>query len=226
MNIKKFVAYYRVSTVQQGKSGLGLDAQKETVMNYLNGGDWELLAEFTEVESGTSKNNNTLSKRPMLKQALDYCKKQKATLVIAKLDRLARNVHFISGLLESGIKFVAADFPEANELTIHLLSVFAQHETKMISTRTKDALAQAKLRGVKLGNPRLDECRPVSSEGAINFANELKPILTSFISNNYTQRQMVEELNKLNIKTSRGNDWSQIQLQRTLKRLNINTIKS
>jgi DNA invertase Pin-like site-specific DNA recombinase len=143
----KFVAYFRVSTDRQGKSGLGLEAQRETVMNYLNGGNWSLVGEFTEIESGKR------SDRPELEKALAACKKQKAKLVIAKLDRLSRNLAFIATLMESGVQFVAADMPEANELTVPIMAAMAQYEGKQISKRTKDALAAAKKRGVRLGNP-------------------------------------------------------------------------
>ena len=147
MAIGRFVAYYRVSTDRQGKSGLGLEAQREAVQSYLNGGSWTLAAEVTEVESG--KRND----RPELDRALGLCRLYGATLVVAKLDRLARNVAFISKLMESGVDFVAVDFPQANRLTVHILAAVAKHEAAMISQRTKAALAAAKARGVKLGNP-------------------------------------------------------------------------
>jgi DNA invertase Pin-like site-specific DNA recombinase len=137
----KFVAYFRVSTDKQGKSGLGLEAQREAVMNYLNGGRWTLVDEFTEVESG--KRND----RPELEMALAACKRQKAKLVIAKLDRLGRNLAFIATLMESGVEFVAVDNPHANKLTVHILAAVAQHEREMISERTKAALQAAKKRG-------------------------------------------------------------------------------
>jgi DNA invertase Pin-like site-specific DNA recombinase len=143
----KFVAYFRVSTDRQGKSGLGLDAQREAVMDYLNGGRWTLVAEFTEVESGKNAD------RPELEKALAACKKLKAKLVIAKLDRLSRNLAFIATLMESGVEFVAVDIPQANKLTIHILAAVAQHEREMISERTKAALQAAKKRGQRLGNP-------------------------------------------------------------------------
>ena len=127
----KFVAYFRVSTDRQGKSGLGLDAQREAVMNYLNGGRWSLVDEFTEAESGKR------SDRPELEKALAACKKLKAKLVIAKLDRLSRNLAFIAALMESGVEFVAVDIPHANKLTIHILAAVAQHEREMISERTR-----------------------------------------------------------------------------------------
>lgn len=145
----KFVGYYRVSTVKQGVSGLGLEAQKEAVRVYLNGvSRGRLVDEVVEIESG--KRND----RPELARALALCRVHGATLIIAKLDRLARNVHFISGLMESGVEFVAVDFPQANKLTIHILAAVAEHEAKMISERTKAALGAAKARGVRLGGDR------------------------------------------------------------------------
>jgi DNA invertase Pin-like site-specific DNA recombinase len=142
-----YVAYYRVSTDKQGASGLGLEAQREAVARNLGAGS--LLAEFTEVESGKRSAN-----RPQLIAALEMCKRKKAILLIAKLDRLARNVHFISGLMEAGVEFVAADMPTANRLTVHIMAAFAEHEAAMISARTKAALQAAKARGTVLGNPR------------------------------------------------------------------------
>ena len=127
----QFIAYHRVSTDRQGESGLGLDAQRQAVTDYLNGGDWDLVDEFVEVESGKSHKN-----RPQLAAAMAACKREKATLVIAKLDRLARNVHFVSGLMEAGIDFVAVDNPHANKLMVHMLAAFAEHERDMISQRT------------------------------------------------------------------------------------------
>src|SRR5277367_4199142 len=144
----KFVAYYRVSTAKQGASGLGLEAQQESVRSYLNGGRWKMVDEVTEIESG--KRND----RPALASALSLCRIHKATLIIAKLDRLARNVHFISGLMESKVDFVAVDFPQANKLTVHILAAVAEHEALMISQRTKAALGAAKARGVVLGGNR------------------------------------------------------------------------
>jgi DNA invertase Pin-like site-specific DNA recombinase len=139
--LRNFVAYYRVSTDRQGRSGLGLEAQSEAVRQHLSRESGNLLAEYIEVESGKR------SDRPQLAAALVVVKKAKATLIIAKLDRLARNVHFISGLIESAVDFVAADNPHANRLMVHMLAAFAEHEREQISTRTKDALAAAKARG-------------------------------------------------------------------------------
>lgn len=214
----KFIAYYRVSTQQQGQSGLGLEAQQAAVRTYLNGGAWELVAEFTEVETG--KGANALDRRPKLAEALALAKKQKATLVIAKLDRLARNVHFVSGLIETGVEFVAADMPHANKTMIQIHAVMSEHERDQISERTKVALAAAKARGVKLGNPQnLVRHMEQRQEAADNFANKLRGLVESMKARGMTQRAMVEELNTLGIKTTKGGDWSLIQLQRVIKRL-------
>ncbi|MNS21736.1 DNA-invertase hin [compost metagenome] len=145
----KFVAYYRVSTKAQGASGLGLEAQEAAVGVFVNGRACELVGSFTDVESGTRKGNH----RPELAKAIQLAKREKATLLIAKLDRLARNVAFVSNLMESGIEFVACDMPTANKFTIHILAAVAEHEAELISKRTREALAAAKARGVKLGTP-------------------------------------------------------------------------
>jgi DNA invertase Pin-like site-specific DNA recombinase len=145
-NTGKFVAYYRVSTPREGRPGL--EAQQDEVRNHLNGGDWKIIAEFTEVESGKRKD------RPELAEALAACRVHGAKLIIAKLDRLARNLAFVSALMEAGVEFEAVDFPQANRLTIHILAALAEHEAKVISERTKTALAAAKRRGVKLGGFR------------------------------------------------------------------------
>jgi len=142
----KFVAYYRVSTAQQGQSGLGLDAQRDAVMRYLSNGGWPPLAEYTEVETG--KGANALDRRPQLQAALAFARKHKATLIIAKLDRLARNVAFISEMMEAKVEFIAVDNPHATRLTLHILAAVAEHERDMISQRTKAALAE-RLRGFK-----------------------------------------------------------------------------
>lgn len=144
----RWVAYFRVSTERQGRSGLGLEAQREAVRQYLDGGRWRLVAEFVEVESGKRADN-----RPELAKALSACRAHRATLVVAKIDRLARNVAFTAALMESSVEFVACDFPQANKLTIHVLSAVAEHEREMISARTKAALAAARRRGVRLGTP-------------------------------------------------------------------------
>jgi DNA invertase Pin-like site-specific DNA recombinase len=145
----KFISYLRVSTDKQGERGYGLDAQRKAVSDYLNGGSWQLLEEFVEVESGKR------SDRPQLAAALAACKKHRARLVIAKLDRLSRNVAFIATLMDGKVDFVCCDFPSANRLTLHILAAVAEHEREMTSTRTSAGLAAAKAKGVKLGNPAL-----------------------------------------------------------------------
>ena len=144
--IRKWVAYYRVSTQRQGESGLGLDAQRTVVQTFLSGRGGEVVGEFTETESGKKASN-----RPQLQAAMDVCRKQRATLVIAKLDRLARNVHFISGLMESGVDFVAVDQPTKDRFMLHVQAAFAEEEARRISMRTKEALAAAKRRGTDIG---------------------------------------------------------------------------
>jgi DNA invertase Pin-like site-specific DNA recombinase len=150
---KNYVAYYRVSTVRQGRSGLGLDAQAESVRNYICTNSGTLVAEFVEVESGRRKDRQELTK------AIHHARVTRSTLVIAKLDRLARNVSFTAALMEAGLDFVAVDLPQANKFTIYVMAALAEMEAEMISARTKAALAEARKRGVRLGNPRLAECR-------------------------------------------------------------------
>ena len=224
MAVGRFVAYYRVSTDRQGKSGLGLEAQREAVQSYLNGGSWTLAAEVTEVESGRRND------RPELDRALGLCRLYNATLIVAKLDRLARNVAFISKLMESGVDFVAADFPQANRLTVHILAAVAEHEAKAISTRTKDALAAAKARGKKLGGDR-GNLPAVAKDGAkasvaariakaSNRASDLVPIIEELkTSGAVSLRQIATGLNAKGIRTARGGAWSAVQVQRVMERV-------
>lgn len=217
---RKFVAYYRVSTQKQGQSGLGLEAQQVAVAAYLNGGAWELVGEFVEVETG--KGANALDRRPQLREALDASRKYGATLIIAKLDRLARNVHFVSGLLETGCDFVAADMPQANKVMIQMHAVMSEWERDQISVRTKSALAAAKARGVKLGvaGPgNLKRNIEERIEAADAFAAKLSGLILGFQATGMSQRKMVAELNQLGIPTSKGGKWSLVQLQRVIKRL-------
>jgi DNA invertase Pin-like site-specific DNA recombinase len=211
----KFVSYLRVSTDRQGKSGLGLEAQRSAVDDYLNGGRWELVKEFVEVESG--KRND----RPQLAEALRVCKQKKAKLVIAKLDRLARNVHFISGLLESGVEFIACDMPAANKLTIHILAAVAEAEAEAISARTKAALAKSekKLGGrrVSAGRWRVigDNLRAERSKLAAEFAAAIRPTIEEIKEQGHTTtRAIAEELNKRKFAAPRGGEWSATQVWR------------
>ncbi len=217
----RFVAYYRVSTERQGRSGLGLDAQRKAVSDYLNGGRWKLVAEFTEIESGKRKD------RPKLAEALAACRAYGATLVIAKLDRLARNVAFVSNLMESDIDFMAVDFPQANRLTVHILAAVAEHEREMISQRIREALAAAKARNVKLGGKRQNSGtihksgvpKSVASRAAKakDFAASLAPIVAAIKAEGAaTVRAIAEALNKRGVPTRRGGSWGPSQVQRLL----------
>jgi DNA invertase Pin-like site-specific DNA recombinase len=218
----RFVSYLRVSTQQQGRSGLGLEAQREAVETYLNGGRWTLLQEVVEVESG--KRND----RPKLAEALRLCRLRKATLISAKLDRLARNVHFISGLMESGVDFVAVDFPQANRLTVHILAAVAEHEAKMISDRTKSALTAAKARGTKLGGRRwaVESVAAKANAASVTAralqvgkrASDLLPVVEAIKAAGATSlRQIAAALNEQGITTPRGGQWSAVQVQRLLQ---------
>lgn len=202
----QFVAYYRVSTERQGESGLGLEAQREAVSRFLGAGRGStfLLAEFTEVESGKRHTN-----RPELLRAIELSRRQKATLVIAKLDRLARNVHFISGLMETGVEFVAADMPQANRLTIHILAAFAEHEREAISQRTKGALQAARKRGTRLGNPRWSEsiAQARQIKDPIPPAPQLVEMMRRHRAEGMTLRAIAAQLNGLGLRTPKGSQW-------------------
>lgn len=219
----KIVAYYRVSTARQGRSGLGLEAQQDAVRNYLNGGAWDLVAEVVEVESGTKTD------RPKLLDALQLCRIHRATLVIAKLDRLARNVAFISNLMESRVEFVAVDFPSANRLTVHVLSAVAEHEARMISERTKAALGAAKARGTKLGGDR-GNLSSIASQGTLasavirrersmERAKDLASVLQPLIHQGLSLREIAKHLNCSSIQAPRGGLWSPVQVSRVVRLL-------
>jgi DNA invertase Pin-like site-specific DNA recombinase len=218
----KFVAYYRVSTDRQGRSGLGLEAQQEAVRSYLDGGSWQLVEEVVEVESG--KRND----RPKLAEALKLCRLHGATLIIAKLDRLARNVAFVSNLMESGVDFVAVDFPQANRLTVHILAAVAEHEAAMISQRTRAALAAAKARGRKLGGDRGNIAAisglgnqvsaVVRGQRANKRAGDLVPVIRGMQAGGASLRQVAAELTRRGITAAQGGSWSAIQVKRVLER--------
>ncbi len=199
---KLFVAYYRVSTDRQRASGLGLEAQRDAVARHVGMG--QIIAEYTETESGKSHIN-----RPQLAAALRACRKHRAVLVIAKLDRLGRNVAFISALMESSVDFVCCDNPHATRLLLHMLAAFAEHEREMISERTKVALAAAKARGVRLGNPRLEDARVQAraSHHARRPAPEVLSLIRDWRAEGATLREIADRLNRLNIRPARGRAW-------------------
>lgn len=161
-----WVLYLRTSTAKQASYGYSMEAQEEACRAFLNGGDWEVAAVFKEVESGRRND------RPKLLEALAYCQQHKCKLLVAKIDRLARDVGFVTQLMESGVKFVAADMPEANELTIHIIAAMAQHESRMISERTKAALAVAKANGKKLGSKDIERVAVKGREARTDAAQE------------------------------------------------------
>lgn len=219
-NQERFVGYFRVSTDKQGRSGLGLEAQQEAVSHFVHARSSTLISEIVEVESGTRAN------RPMLAEALRLCRVHRATLLIAKLDRLARNVAFISNLMESGVEFEAVDFPSANRLTIHILSAVAEHEAVMIRERTRSALAAAKKRGVKLGGNRGNlpsvalkgslKSAEVRRSRAIARANDLGPLVLELKERGLSYRHIANELNARSIATARGGDWGPSQIHRLI----------
>ena len=224
-----FVSYLRVSTARQGQSGLGLEAERKAVEDYLNGGSWKVLKEFVEVESGSRNDRLELAK------AMALCRLRGAVLVIAKIDRLSRDAHFLLGLQKAGVRFVAADMPEANEMVVGIMAVVAQAERKMISVRTKSALAAAKARGVKLGGVRYRKSdgamvtldaeasaagRAAKTAQAVARASDVHPIIADIqAAGAKTLREIAAGLNARGIPTARGGEWSAVQVQRVMVRL-------
>jgi DNA invertase Pin-like site-specific DNA recombinase len=222
---RHFVTYVRVSTARQGRSGLGLEAQQAAVADYLAAHNGLELASFREVESG--KHND----RPQLAAALKRCRQTRASLLVAKLDRLSRNAAFLLSLRDSGVRFICADMPDANELTIGVLAAVAQHEREAISARTTAALQAARRRGVRLGNPRLAKVAPRSPEDALHAslaaakvakarAEELRDVVADARQQGaVTLRQLADHLNGLGIATARGGTWAAASVQRLLYQL-------
>lgn len=208
-----FVAYYRVSTDRQGQSGLGLEAQAAAVAGYAARIGGEIVAEVTEIESG--KRND----RPELARALDLCRRRKAALLIARLDRLSRNVAFISNLMESRVDFRAVDMPEASRLTIHILAAVAEHEREAISARTKAALAAAKARGVRLGCPAPDHQRARAARVAVSdrFAATHWPLIECLILEGFSLRAIAREMNERKLRTRTGKDWTAVQVRNIVR---------
>ncbi len=220
----RFVSYLRVSTAKQGHSGLGLEAQRKAVADYLNGGQWQLVTEVVEIESGKR------SDRPKLEEALRLCRLHNATLVIAKLDRLSRDAHFLLGLEKAGVDFVAADMPSANRLTVGIMAMVADEERRMISRRTKEALAAAKARGKKLGGNRGNlsvggtkghvASLATRQAKARSRASDLAPVIEELkASGAVSLRQIAAGLNAKGIRTARGGAWSAMQVQRVMERV-------
>jgi len=220
---KKYVAYYRVSTQKQGASGLGLEAQRETVLGYVNGVD-NLVAEFTEVESGRK------NERVQLQAALKHCRITGATLVVAKLDRLARDVAFTSSIMNSKTEFVCCDFPEANRLSLHIMAAVAEYEARATSERTKAAMKAAKARGMRFGNPNGAKALLAANVGntaavkvvkkqAESRASDLADMIADIQKTQDTLQSIADELTRRGAQTPRGGTWQPTTVKRLLTRL-------
>lgn len=205
--MKNFIAYYRVSTQVQRRSGLGLAAQSTSVLDYVRTVSGDLVGAFEDVESGGRSDRTGLAK------ALQACRQQRATLVIAKLDRLSRNLSFIAQLMESGVEFVAADMPSANKFTIHVIAAMAEYERDLISQRTRAALQAAKSRGTKLGNPGIRSAGVLGTATRIKqadeFAARMSPAVTALRASGMTSfRRIAAALNQSGSRTARGREWT------------------
>ena len=225
----QYVAYLRVSTQKQGYSGLGLEAQREIIQNFLY--DKNPIAEYIEVESGRKTDKG----RPKLKEALEVCRKTGAKLIVAKLDRLARNVAFLSQLLESDVDIVFCDFPQANKMVLHILAAISQYEAELVATRTKQALAAKKARGAVLGNPdhlldNLDSAIAKSVETNKRKAEEnpnnkrAAAMLKVLAKEGRTLQEMADYLNEQGFTTSKGYKFTRSAVLVLLKRNNIERI--
>lgn len=221
------VAYYRVSTQEQGRSGLGMEAQQSAVRRFTEQAGHEIIREFAEIESGKR------SDRPQLARAIELCELSGAQLVIAKLDRLARNVHFISSLMESGIHFTAVDMPQANNFTVHVMAALSEQERKLISERTKAALKIKKEQGHKLGNPKIAEARAARKNGsdmtvanearskaARDFANIVRGEIEEAVKKGASSlREVAQHLNDMGARTRQKKLWTAAAVKRVLVHL-------
>ncbi len=209
----RFVTYFRVSTDRQGRSGLGLDAQREAVSQFLVGRGATIVAEFVEVESGGKDD------RPKLKEALAACQRGKATLLIAKLDRLARSVAFIANLMDSNTDFVACDMPHASRLVLHVMAAFAEHERQIIGERTKAALAAAKARGVRLGANGASLARQHKAAATAYAMTVWQDIEKAKATGCRTTREIAQYLNDAGIPSRQGRAWHTASIARILARV-------
>lgn len=212
-SILKYVSYYRVSTVGQGRSGLGLEAQRESVRRFLASQSAMVVSEFVEVESGRKDD------RPKLIQALELCRQTKCTLLIAKLDRLARSVSFVANLMDGNVDFVAADMPGAGRFMLHIMAAVAEHERQIIGERTKAALAAAKARGIKLGKNGM-VLAAKHKANAETFAIETGPFIAlARQAGASTTREIAEFMNSREIAPRQNGRWHAASVARVLRRL-------
>lgn len=226
----KWISYLRVSTDRQGRSGLGLEAQRASVAGFLNGGKWELVEEFVEVESGRKNDRAALDK------AIAACRLYGAKLVIAKLDRLSRDAHFLLSLGKAGVEFVAADMPHANKLTVGIMAMVAEQEAEMISVRTKAALAAAKARGTVLGGRRVRSDGTVATltsnarkagrmaqmTKADDLAKRIAPKIAELKAGGAKSlRDVAAGLNASGVRTARGGAWSATHVMRLMNRITV-----
>jgi DNA invertase Pin-like site-specific DNA recombinase len=219
--MKPIIAYCRVSTDRQGKSGLGLEAQREAIVRFVEANGFALEGEEIEVETG--KGADALDRRPKLKSALDLARKHKCSIIVAKLDRLSRDVHFISGLMTKRVPFIVAELgPEVDPFMLHIYAAVAEKERALISQRTKAALAAAKARGVKLGNPRLEEARAprmrANAEEAARQTALALPVIKPLYEQGLSLRAIARELAARGVPTARGGQWSAVQVSDILRR--------
>jgi len=220
--MKPTVAYVRVSTSQQGRSGLGIEAQREALARFADGEGFEIVAEFVEVETG--KGNDALDRRPELAAALAKARVLRCPIAVAKLDRLSRDVHFISGLMSHRVAFVVAELgPDVDPFVLHLYAALAEKERALISGRTKSALAAAKAKGVKLGNPKLNEARghavAALKTEADRAAGNVLPIIGEIQKSGATTlRAIADALNARGVPTPRGGRWHAMSVRNALSR--------
>ena len=223
-NNNQYVAYLRVSTQKQGYSRLGIEAQREIIQKYLH--DKTPIAEYVEIESGRKKD------RPKLKEALMLCRKTEAVLIVAKLDRLARNVSFLSNLLENDVEIVFCDFPQANKMMLHILSAISQYEAELIAARTRSALQAKKVRGFRLGNPEhlmdkhgqaIRNSIKTCKRKADNNPNNTRAVamLRTLIRENHTLKEMADILNREGFVTSQGCSFSKSTVYKLIRRYNL-----
>lgn len=220
--MKSLVTYIRVSTTQQGRSGLGIEAQRQALRHFAQAEGFEVSHEFVEVETG--KGADALDRRPQLKAALSAARKLRCQVAVAKLDRLSRDVHFISGLMAHKVPFLVAELgPDVDPFVLHLFAALAEKERSLISTRTRQALAAAKDRGVSLGNPMLHKARKsalqaIGAEANRHAANVLPLIREARKAGATTLRQIADALNSRGVATARGGRWHATSVKNVLDR--------